>query len=257
MRTGILIHPSTAPSGRFLVLPHPRTLLPTYYLSSTTELFELTTLSDTRYSRSWMLTHLNQVISSGQLEIVSPIDPRFLVISWLYSVLGDGKFRSREDGFEEVAMELLRRRKDALSEAIPETKTSADGGEEGWNDILTLSARPLVTTALKQVCDTQSLPTGDQAFRLSLPKTFALLDTKHSALSAKSTYVAAPNTLGRSFERRWTGGQDPSPYLAEGEEDCEEAKALRGKIAAEIVATNLPARLAVEWFAHLGIKIDG
>lgn len=67
--------------------------------------------------------------------------------------------------------------------------------------------------------------------------------------------------LGRNFERRWQSDSDPSPYLtaaAEGEEesDCKEAKNLRAKIAAEIIATNLPPQMAIEYFGHLQIGVD-
>lgn len=106
------------------------------------------------------------------------------------------------------------------------------------------------------------LPNGERAFRLSTAKVFSILDSKHERLALKSTLVASPNMLGRTFERRWQLDSDPSPYVvnqAEGEKDadCEEAKELRKRIAAEIVATNLPPQLAAEYFTHLGLSLDG
>lgn len=38
--------------------------------------------------------------------------------------------------------------------------------------------------------------------------------------------------------------------------DCKEAKELRRKIAAEIIATNLPPQLAAEYFTHLGFALE-
>ncbi len=107
------------------------------------------------------------------------------------------------------------------------------------------------------------LPNGDKAYRLSLPKTYSILDNKHTRLSLKSTFVASPNMLGRTFERRWSLDSDPSPYLisqiaaGEGEEtDCKVAQELRRRIAAEVIATNLPPLLAAEYFTHLEIGTD-
>lgn len=177
MRTGVLIHPETAQDGRFLILPHPRTAVPTYYLHSDApagssspvpsngELFELSTLKDGKYDRSWMFSNLNQVISSGQLEILSRIDVRFVVISLLYSALGDGKFRSLEDTFEQIALALYGRRKEDMVESIPalKAKLSEGGGSEGeeddvqqdWSDIITFGKLPLVKKALEEVADVQ------------------------------------------------------------------------------------------------------
>lgn len=171
MRTGVLIHPSTAHSGRFLVLPHPRTLVPTYYLSassstsssiSTDQLYELSTLQDSKHDRSWMISRLNQVISSGQLDILSRIDARFLVVSLLYSVLGDGKYRSREDMFEQIALELHVRRSEELCEAIPELKArlatgkdSAEGQQNEWTDVVVFEKLEVTKRALEDVADVQ------------------------------------------------------------------------------------------------------
>lgn len=64
--------------------------------------------------------------------------------------------------------------------------------------------------------------------------------------------------LGRSFERRWQLDSDPSAYLTDGEHDADsnDAKQLRSKIAAEIIATNLPPQLAADYFAHLDIAVE-
>ncbi|SPO21235.1 uncharacterized protein UTRI_00712 [Ustilago trichophora] len=283
MRTGVLVHPENAQDGRFLVLPHPRTAVPTYYLHSdvTTgsgssaswngELFELSSLKDGKYDRCWMVSNLNQVISSGQLEILSRIDVRFVVISLLHSALGDGKFRSLEDTFEQIALVLYGRRKEDMVESIPALKAKLseggasegeeDGVQQDWSDIITFGKLPLVKKALEEVADVQDLPNGEQAYRLSTAKTFSILDNKHQHLSSKFTFVASPNMLGRNFERRWQSDSDPSPYLTtsteeEQESDCKDAKDLRAKIAAEIIATNLPPQLAREYFEHLHIQVD-
>ncbi|CDU23257.1 uncharacterized protein SPSC_01886 [Sporisorium scitamineum] len=267
MRRGVLIHPTTAQSGRFLILPHPRTFVPTYYLyspsspSSSGELFELSTLTDSKYDRSWMISHLNQVISSGQLDILSRVDARFLVISLLYSVLGgDAKFRSREDTFDQIALVLQAKRREQMKEAIPALKVEEGKGvQEEWTDVVAFGNLPLVTKALEDVADVEDLPNGDKAYRLSLSKTFLLLDSKHTHLSQRSTFIAAPNTLGRTFERSWPHDSDPSPYLSpsssEANDDCKDAQQLRSKIAADIVATLLPPALAVEYFRHLQIDV--
>ncbi|CDW98107.1 hypothetical protein [Sporisorium scitamineum] len=163
MRRGVLIHPTTAQSGRFLILPHPRTFVPTYYLyspsspSSSGELFELSTLTDSKYDRSWMISHLNQVISSGQLDILSRVDARFLVISLLYSVLGgDAKFRSREDTFDQIALVLQAKRREQMKEAIPALKVEEGKGvQEEWTDVVAFGNLPLVTKALEDVADVE------------------------------------------------------------------------------------------------------
>ncbi|SNX81964.1 uncharacterized protein MEPE_00669 [Melanopsichium pennsylvanicum] len=282
MRTGVLIHHSSARSGRFLILPHPRTSVPTYYLHSDTlsssssssftglsELYELSTLKDGKFDRSWMISDLNQVISSGQLEILSRVDARFLVISLIYSALEDGKFRSHEDTFEQIALVLQGRRKEEMVESIPSLKAklsetgSTDQGEQDglhleWSDVVTFGNLALVQKALNEVADVQDLPNGEQAYRLSKAKIFTILDKKHAQLSLKSTFVASPNMLGRMFERRWQSESDPSAYLVapqqdQQDSDCKEAKELRKSIAAEVIATNLPPKLAEEYFTHLGI----
>ncbi|SJX60683.1 uncharacterized protein SRS1_11911 [Sporisorium reilianum f. sp. reilianum] len=263
IRTGVLLHPTTAHSGRFLVLPHPRTLVPTYYLhcpatgsAAQGELYELSTLSDIKYERSWMLSRLNCVVGAGQLDIVSRVDVRFVVVALLCALGGDGKFRSVEDTFEQVALVLQARRSEALCAAVPEVTAA----QHEWTDIVAFGNLPLVKRALQDVADVQDLPNGDTAYRLSRPKLFRLLDTKHAALAQRATFAAAPNTLGRSFERTWPLDSDPSIYLSsagddEEAKDCTEAQQLRSKIAAEVVATLLPPQLAVEYFAHLHIAV--
>ncbi len=176
-RTSVLIHPNLAQGGRFLVLPHPRTGIPTYYLHSSHanasastagtdatsadgELFELSTIKDTRYDRSWMVSGVNTVVSAGQLEVLSRVDVRFLVISLLYSALGDRKFRSLEDTFEQISLGLFAKRSDEAVEAVAALKAAsteakdADASRE-WSDILTFGSLPLVYTALTQVADVQ------------------------------------------------------------------------------------------------------
>jgi hypothetical protein len=174
-----LIHPDLAHGGRFLVLPHPRTGIPTYYLHSSHasasastagsnaasadgELFELSTIKDTKHDRSWMVSGVNTVVSAGQLEVLSRVDVRFLVISLLYSALGDRKFRSLEDTFEQIALGLYAKRSDEAVEAVAALKASteakdADASRE-WSDILTFGSLPLVHTALAQVADVQGKP---------------------------------------------------------------------------------------------------
>ncbi|KAJ9476554.1 Ribonuclease H2 subunit B [Pseudozyma hubeiensis] len=263
MRTGVLINPTTATSGRLLILPHPQTLIPTYYLASPSsgELYELSTLQDSKHDRTWMISQLNQVVSSGQLDILSRVDARFLVVSLLHSVLDDGKYRSREDLFEQAAQKLYSRRKEELRSAIPELKKGGDEDDveqQEWLDVVTFGNLDLVKTALEDVADVQDLPTGEKAYRLSLSKTFHLLDRKHTLLSQRSTFAQTPNTLGRTFERSWPHESDPSPYLSLTEndegQDCKDAAKLRSQIAAEVIATYLPAKLAAEYFAHLGVE---
>ena len=86
---------------------------------------------------------------------------------------------------------------------------------------------------------------------------YTILDAKHTRLAMRSTFAAASNTLGRSFERRWPLDSDPSAYLtdtpASGSDEPKEAEQLRRTIAAEIIATNLPPALAAEYCTHLGI----
>ncbi|SPC63651.1 uncharacterized protein UHOD_01005 [Ustilago sp. UG-2017b] len=282
MRNGVLLHPGTARDGRCLILPHPRTQVPTYYLysenapkpssassdTSKGELFELSTLKDTKYDRSWMISGVNEVISSGQLEILSRVDVRFLVTSLLYSVLVDSKFRSLEDIFEQIALGLHGKRKEEMIDSIVALKSDLGEGEGGdgkgsvqqeWTDIVTFGNLPIVKDALQEVADVQDLPNGEQAYRISTSKVFPILDARHARLSQQSTFAASPNILGRSFERRWPLESDPSPYLVAGMEesaDCKEAKELRRKIAAEIIATNLPPQLAAEYFTHLGFALE-
>lgn len=199
MRTGVLIHPDTARDGRFLILPHPRTGIPTYYLFSTLhrsdsgtttsdadlgQLLELSTLKDARYDRSWMISGLNQVVASAQLEILSRVDVRFLVVSMLYSALDDGKFRSLEDTFEQIALTLHSRRKDELVDAIQAVKTrisqgtttagtevEEDGVQQEWTDLLTFGTLPIVKQALTEVADVQGEPTLTPFFPVSLRRT--------------------------------------------------------------------------------------
>lgn len=178
MRNGVLLHPGTARDGRCLILPHPRTQVPTYYLysenapkpssassdTSKGELFELSTLKDTKYDRSWMISGVNEVISSGQLEILSRVDVRFLVTSLLYSVLVDSKFRSLEDIFEQIALGLHGKRKEEMIDSIVALKSDLGEGEGGdgkgsvqqeWTDIVTFGNLPIVKDALQEVADVQ------------------------------------------------------------------------------------------------------
>lgn len=119
-----------------------------------------------------MISNLNQVISSGQLEILSPVDVRFLVIALLYTALGgDGKFRSHEDTFEQIALALQGKRREELEGEIPALKArlnedgagtgaGANDGEAGevqreWSDVIAFGNLELVKKALEEVADVQ------------------------------------------------------------------------------------------------------
>ena len=190
VRTGVLIHPASARGGRFLVLPHPRTGIPTYYLhsdpsepstststsgsgsssnhSGAGRLFELSTLKDGKYDRSWMISNLNEVVSSGQLEILAEVDVRFLVVSLLYGALADGKFRSHEDTFDQIALAMHSARTDEMAAAIPALKaqlnpaagetTQSEAVQQEWTDLVTFGNLPITKAALKDIADVQGTP---------------------------------------------------------------------------------------------------
>lgn len=185
LRTSVLIHPAFSADLKgkhttFLTLPHPRTHIPTYYLSTSEQLLELGSLADTKIDRSWFVSSSSlaaplasdaemqeQVISKARLEILSPVDVRFLVISILDSLNGTadtGVFRSAEDAFDQAATQIYRARKDEYTNRVAALKansandstTNSDGEEEEeWTDILTFASLPLTQTALRQVADVQ------------------------------------------------------------------------------------------------------
>lgn len=190
IRTSVLIHPAfgielEGGDATFLTLPHPRTHIPTYYLSTTNQpLLELASLTDTKFDRSWFIgsssgskvsrasghSTQEEVISKARLEILSAVDPRFLVISILDSLNDtssdgadtDGVFRTAEDAFEQAASTIYRTRKEELSRRLAALNTDSNDAplqamedDEEWTDIITFAGLPFVQQALRQVTHVQ------------------------------------------------------------------------------------------------------
>ncbi|EPQ32381.1 uncharacterized protein PFL1_00577 [Pseudozyma flocculosa PF-1] len=269
---------TTTATRRFLTLPHPRSHVPVYFLPCPEAIYEQTTIGgEEKNARSWFISSSgggggggvvedagisNQIHTPSTLTLLTPLSPLFLVLSIL-SILpngpdGEGRFLPYDDIWDQAALVFYRRRREKFAAYLDSARKRAgsnatggggtgqvqgeeDGGEESWEDIVSFGAHPLVQRTVERCCQVQSMPDGPTTYRLCKSKAYALLDDKLTRLASPDTFARAPNTLSRSFDRRYQG--------APGTEASEEAQVLRRQIAAETIMGYLSPDVASEWSA--------
>ncbi|KAF5393257.1 hypothetical protein D9757_000761 [Collybiopsis confluens] len=133
-------------------LPHPRTGLPTLFLPHQGGIAEVQAVEPVN-SRSWFVG--NQVVSDGKLLMITPVDPAFLLVPIVRSILPTdgtpGHFRTSDDIFEEAVGRLS----EVSWEAIEA------------RDVMKFASLECATHALSRVCDVQDIPPDITTYRYS------------------------------------------------------------------------------------------
>ncbi|CAO1633355.1 unnamed protein product [Sympodiomycopsis kandeliae] len=195
---------------RFLLLPHPRTGLPTYFLPARSaaavdqqgydELYELQAIRSDKKSRSWFLNggqadqevlKKGYVIQDGTLHLLLRIDPTFLLLNLLSYTLTSSTYLSVEDLFEESSSKWS-------------TSQLPSQDSRGWQDILDFPKLFHLSSYLANISDIQS----ETYYRLSSTKIQSFLTDKVKTLSDLKTFKQFPMTMMKSLERQLEFGQE-------------------------------------------------
>ncbi|KAJ7163611.1 ribonuclease H2, subunit B [Mycena crocata] len=194
--------PSPGTASQFLRLPHPRTGLPSLFLpyspqsndeSKRDAVLEVQAVAPTN-PRSWFIGQ--EVVSDGQLLVMTPIDPAFLLIPILQSVYhegGDqGMFRPADEIFEDAAANL------------EESSTSTAGKDSSLlitrEDVIRFSSLKCCINALKHVCDVKEITEDITVYRFSPKMVVQYLRIKVGRLSSPET-VEVSRTMVRNLAK--------------------------------------------------------
>ncbi|CAE6485364.1 unnamed protein product [Rhizoctonia solani] len=129
------LQPSAA-SLRPLQLPHPRTGLPALFIHHGSTILELHNVTPDA-PRSWFIGE--SVVSNGNLLLMTPIDPAFILIPFLRALDSKAPFKPTDDLLEE-----------AISTYSPP--------ELRKEDVVSFMALDCVRKALRQLCETKDVP---------------------------------------------------------------------------------------------------
>ncbi|THV02445.1 hypothetical protein K435DRAFT_836487 [Dendrothele bispora CBS 962.96] len=213
-------------TGRFLRLPHPRTGLPSLFLSSSDTILEVQAV-DASNPRSWFVGE--QVIADGKLLMMLPVDPTFLLIPIFRCLVPEdgslGTFQPPDDLFEQAASKL--------AEVPPRTKDDTKTISE--DDVLYFSSLECTKPALTRICDFQDLTPEIRVCRYSSTKVVEYLRKKADGLLITGV-LDNSRTLIRGLAR--------DGLMEDGNEKL--LQAARKKAACEIVSqyTSTEVRLA-------------
>lgn len=182
--------------AEFLLLPHPRTSQPAYFLPPSSDrkdsqFYELQVVKSDRKNRSWFLygngdgpVHEGEkldvagdghgwVKQDGALHTLNPIDPALLMLPLLEPLLASadpsaeaGSYLPLDDLFELISSTQYRRLAEAHNAALPssskegtdaQAQRADESGDTPWPDILSLVQYPAIHAALAKLCSTQDL----------------------------------------------------------------------------------------------------
>ncbi|CAO1621763.1 unnamed protein product [Parajaminaea phylloscopi] len=241
-----------------LLLPHPRTSLPAYFIldDDGEAIYELQGLKGEKKIRSWFLYGSGEsgestgneagkgwVIEDGTLQMVSRIDPLFLLLA-LFDPPDDAASTSYlppDDLFESAAARHYTRRAQAYNASLPKEGTDARVEESGgnsnstWDDIVAFGSSRAGRAALDRCSDTQDLDsTGEAlAYRLSEGKVLHSLRAKLKALATPACFETHSSLLGRPLARQ-----------TEIDASSAELATARIRIAADAIRNYIPAASA-------------
>ncbi|KZT08343.1 uncharacterized protein LAESUDRAFT_697204 [Laetiporus sulphureus 93-53] len=183
---------------RFLMLPHPRTGLPTLFLpvlsenNAKDEILEVQAISPSK-PRSWFMPE-GEVVDDGKLLLLTPIDPSFLLISVLQSTQptdgSSGNYRSLDDIFEDAASKIAEAQPRSLEQAA---SCSVD-------DILQLMSLACIQNAMRCICKFKKVATDIIVYRYSHEKAIEYLHTKVARL-AKPEICEVSKTVIRQLAK--------------------------------------------------------
>ncbi|KAH8119008.1 ribonuclease H2, subunit B [Phellopilus nigrolimitatus] len=186
-----------ASSSGFLRLPHPRTgitslFLPTRSASSgASSILEIQNVAPNA-NRSWF--NGGNVISDGNLLLMTPVDPAFLLLPFLKAVSPQdgsaGNFRTLDDIFEEAAAKLSESNK-GITDASEGVSTS---------DIVELGGLPCIQDAMRRICESKDIASDLVVYRYSQPKFLDYLLKKATRLG-QSDIIDKSRTLERELAK--------------------------------------------------------
>ncbi|CAE6511284.1 unnamed protein product [Rhizoctonia solani] len=143
----------SAPSLRPLRLPHPRTGLPALFIYHGSTLLELHSVNPDA-PRSWFVGQ--SVVSNGNLLLMTPIDPAFILIPFLKSLDSKAPFKPTDDLLEEIIS----------------THSPPDIHKE---DVTSFMALDCARRALRQLCETKDVPPDITVHRPSTERIIAFI----------------------------------------------------------------------------------
>ncbi|EMD37888.1 hypothetical protein CERSUDRAFT_114528 [Gelatoporia subvermispora B] len=216
---------STPSQLRFIKLFHPRTGLPSLFLphrssveNEATSVLEVQMVSPPE-KRSWFMSS-DEVVEDGKLLLLTPIDPAFLLIPILRSLIsaeGDpGNFRPIDDLFEDAAVKLK----------------SLESSSQATTDLLYLSSLPCVQTAMSRICETKDITEDITVYRFSTLHTMEYLQLKVGNLR-RPEILESSKTILRNLAK--------DGLMEDGKETLLELA--RTRAACELVSQYLPRDL--------------
>ncbi|GAA5838495.1 hypothetical protein JCM3766R1_005995 [Sporobolomyces carnicolor] len=227
--------PTSPSETNFLRLPHPRTHQPALFLpherravdqsdsvtsSSSDGLLEVQKVAlDPDKSRSWFLQ--DEIVSDGNLTILSPFDPVFLVLSYLSTL--PNHFVAYHDLWEIVSQQRFPLAPQTSAGRGGKRKAEDDDDEAAANsfsdDIVKLSQLECVRERMEQVCETQTHE-STTLYRLSIPLAVKLLEAKVARLCDSTSGVFGrlePTEPGESVHKVDDGQVvKPFPTVSQG-----------------------------------------
>ncbi|KAH9935311.1 ribonuclease H2, subunit B [Fomitopsis serialis] len=185
---------------RFLRLPHPRTGLPALFFPpelpdrSKSTILEVQAVTPPN-PRSWFMPE-GEVMKDGQLLILTPVDPVFLLIPLLRCSCptdnAPSNFRSAEDLFEVATSAYLQTSGSTPSQGEP-TPYSSD-------DLLRLLSYRCIDSAMRRICEVKEITADIVVYRYSQEKTTNYLKTKVDRL-AKPAICETSSTIVRQLAK--------------------------------------------------------
>ncbi|KAI0081258.1 hypothetical protein K474DRAFT_1635966 [Panus rudis PR-1116 ss-1] len=188
---------------RFLRLPHPRTGVPSLFLpyrahdSERTKILEVQVVAPPN-ERSWIMTE-GQILEDGQLLLMTPVDPAFLLIPILRSIHPSdgslGNFRPLEDMLEDASRIFMRRHQSERATAKGDNDVQLT-----MKDITEFCAFDCVLSAAKRICETKDITEDIVVYRYSPERVVKYLKNKVSRV-ANPTLLDGSRTIVRSLAK--------------------------------------------------------
>ncbi|KAI0344673.1 hypothetical protein BDW22DRAFT_1354793 [Trametopsis cervina] len=218
---------------RFLRLPHPRTGVPSLFLpyelrdAKQTSILEVQMIAPPN-QRSWFLSE-GQVLENGNLLMMTPIDPAFLLIPLLQTTIplngGTATFRPLDDVID-LAVEKM-----TLSPPYPPDPKDPTT-RISQKDIRTFLSLDCAHSAMKRVCEVKEITSEITVYRYSVEKVISYLKIKVDRLNNPELFETS-RTLVRTLAK--------DGLMEDGKEQLLEAGRL--KSACDLVCQYAPTTI--------------
>ncbi|EKM54493.1 uncharacterized protein PHACADRAFT_123606 [Phanerochaete carnosa HHB-10118-sp] len=214
---------------RFLRLPHPRTGVPSLFLpyakpDGRTSIMEVQTVAPPN-ERSWFLSE-GQVVQNGELLIMTPVDPAFLLIPILHVLSSPnghaGTFRPVDDMFEDAVEKLLQSAPSSTEHLCKE-------------DLLRFLSLDCARNAMARTCEKKQITEELTVYRYSPDVVVENLRKKVMRLNSQPMFEAS-KTLTRALAR--------DGLMDDGKDGILEGKLMgRLRAACDLVSQYVPDHL--------------